>query len=115
MPVLSVLDCCVTVPDLDDALVFFGDLLGFDVEATGTHEQARSDALLGLDGARARYAIVTCPDHTEIELLEFRSPRGKPRDTRLPRYAGISVLTPIVDDLEATVAPARRQRLSAKR
>jgi catechol 2,3-dioxygenase-like lactoylglutathione lyase family enzyme len=96
------LHCCVNVPDLDEALVFFRDLLGFEVTSTGVCEESQIGPLLRMQDTEVPVAIVSCPDGTEIEVLEFRSPKGKTVDKRRFEDVGISVLTLIVDDVEAT-------------
>jgi catechol 2,3-dioxygenase-like lactoylglutathione lyase family enzyme len=102
VPALSILHCCVNVPDMDEALVFFRDLLGFEVAAQGKHKQGEVGPLLAMHDIDVLVAIVTLPDGTEIELLEFRRPLGTAADARTFEDVGISVLTLIVDDVEAT-------------
>jgi catechol 2,3-dioxygenase-like lactoylglutathione lyase family enzyme len=100
MPVLSVLHCCVNVPDMEEALVFFRDLLGFDLLMRGMHSDEQIGPLLRMEDTEALVAIIGCPDGSEIELIEFRRPRGEIRCKRQFEDVGISVLTLIVDDVE---------------
>jgi catechol 2,3-dioxygenase-like lactoylglutathione lyase family enzyme len=107
MRVLSVVHCCVSVPDLEDAIGFFRDILGFDLTGQGVHDPAVFGPFALMDEPDVPYAVVTCPDGTEVELLEYRNPRGRQRDTRRLEDVGISVLTLEVDDVEGLM-----QRLS---
>lgn len=101
MRALSILHPCITIPDLDEAIVFFRDLLGFELADRGAHDPKQLGPLLAMDDPDVPVAIVTCPDGTEIELLEFRRPRGELAVTRHFEDVGISVVTVIVDDVEA--------------
>ena len=101
MRALSILHPCVTIPDMDEALVFFRDLLGFEVAERGFHDPRQLGPLLDMDDPDAPVAIVKCPDGTEIELIEFRRPRGQPAVTRPFEDVGISVVTVIVDEVDA--------------
>ena len=101
MRALSILHPCVTVPDLTEALAFFRDLLGFEVADQGRHVPEQLGPLLGMADPDVPVAIITCPDGTEIELLEFRRPRGEPEVTSRFEDVGISVVTVIVDEVDA--------------
>jgi catechol 2,3-dioxygenase-like lactoylglutathione lyase family enzyme len=101
MRALSILHPCITVPDLDEALVFFHDLLGFEVADRGAHAPKEIGPLLDLEDPDVPVAIVTCPDGTEIEVLEFRRPRGEKVVAARFQDVGISVVTVIVDEVDA--------------
>jgi catechol 2,3-dioxygenase-like lactoylglutathione lyase family enzyme len=101
MRALSILHPCITIPDMDEALVFFRDLLGFEVAERGAHDPGQLGPLLGLDDPDVPVAIVTCADGTEIELLEFRRPRGELALDSRPQDVGVRVVTVIVDDVDA--------------
>ena len=101
MRALSILHPCITIPDMDEALVFFRDLLGFEVADRGAHDPKQLGPLLDMDDPDVPVAIVTCPDGTEIELLEFRRPRGSATVTSRFEDVGVSVVTVIVDDVDA--------------
>lgn len=76
-PVSTVGPIGITVSDLDRALPFYQEVLGFEkiseVEVAGT-EQER---LAGVFGMRARVARLTLGSET-IELTEYLAPRGRP-------------------------------------
>jgi catechol 2,3-dioxygenase-like lactoylglutathione lyase family enzyme len=98
---LSILHPCITIPNMEEAVVFFRDLLGFTLADRDTHDPKQLGPLLAMDAPDVPVAIVTCPDGTEIELLEFRSPRGEQAVSRRFEDVGISVVTVIVDDVTA--------------
>lgn len=101
MRALSILHPCITIPEMEEALVFFRDLLGFEVAERGAHDPKQLGPLLDLADPDVPVAIVTCPDGTEIELLEFRRPRGERVVTSRFQDVGISVVTVIVDEVDA--------------
>jgi catechol 2,3-dioxygenase-like lactoylglutathione lyase family enzyme len=103
MRALSILHPCITIPDMEEALVFFRDLLGFEVADRGAHDPKQLGPLLGLDDPDVPVAIVTCADGTEIELLEFRRPRGELVLDSRPQDVGVRVVTVIVDEVDAVV------------
>lgn len=104
MRALSILHPCITIPDLDEAIVFFRDLLGFELAERGAHDPKQLGPLLAMDDPDVPLAIVTCPDGSNIELLEFRRPSGELAVTTRFEDVGISVVTVIVDDVEAAAA-----------
>ncbi len=71
----------ISVPDLEAALAFYCDVLGFELESeSGWPKGAkRVDALVGLRDSASKVAMVRMGD-TRIELFEFASPDPKPRD-----------------------------------
>jgi lactoylglutathione lyase len=91
----------ITVPDLDEGLNFFRDLLGFEVARTFAQDPNEIGPLLGIEGPDVRAAILTASDGTEIELMEFAHPTGQRQVQRRPEDAGLMTVTIIVDDLDA--------------
>jgi catechol 2,3-dioxygenase-like lactoylglutathione lyase family enzyme len=96
-----------TVRDLDEALHFYRDLLGFEVVLIRpeiTHTYWRS--VVGFPDAVARDAVLQIPgtEH-QLELIEYKHPKGTPQDTT-PNNPGSSHVAYLVDDL-----PALYQRL----
>jgi hypothetical protein len=59
--------------------------------------------LTGYDNADVRATILECPDRTEIELAEFRRPRGQTKVSRQFEDAGLYSVTFTVRDLEDVV------------
>jgi glyoxylase I family protein len=73
----------ISVPDLDQALSFYSDLLGFEVvqrsEFNGDFPQA--DRAIGLPNVAARMAMLKAPN-THVELWEYHSPMPDDRTAR---------------------------------
>lgn len=73
----------ISVPDLDRALAFYGDLFGFEVvqrsEFNGDFPQA--DRAIGLDKVAARMAMLRAPN-AHIELWEYHNPPPEDRTAR---------------------------------
>lgn len=101
--VAGLLHAVVCVPDLEASLTFYRDLLGGRVTYSWEHDTATLAALTGYDTPSARAAVVTYPDDSEIELCEFRRPRGSSTVTREWFDAGINFITFRVPDIHATV------------
>jgi catechol 2,3-dioxygenase-like lactoylglutathione lyase family enzyme len=103
VPALRVLHPVITVSDLDAALVFYCDLLGLVVASDFVHDPELLAPLVGVENPDVRAAILRCPDGSELELAEFRSPRGRATCEKAFADAGITFVTLVVDDIEETV------------
>lgn len=100
----SHLGICVT--DLERALRFYRDLLGFAHEAEVEVAGEPTDTLLRLRGTQLR-AVFLVRDGVRVELLAFASPPGPPARTRPMHEPGLTHLSFRVDDLDATLAALR--------
>lgn len=98
----------ISVPDLDQALAFYSDALGFEVVQEGdwdrTHPQA--DRVIGLAETSARIAMLKAPN-AYLEIWQYRNPepedrRSRPCDFGYPHFA-----------LQVTDIEAEYERLSA--
>jgi len=91
----------LVVADLDAALHFWCDLLGFRVirqmEESGPH----IDAMMGLKDVRVTTAKLAAPDERMIELLRFHSHPDVPAWTGTPYSTGFTHVALTVDDLDA--------------
>ena len=93
----------LSTPDLERALRFYRDLLGFrevmDYEwPTGTHH---IDELTELEGSSARVVMLSA-GNAMLELFEYRSPRPRTADERRPvNDHGITHFCLDVVDLDA--------------
>jgi catechol 2,3-dioxygenase-like lactoylglutathione lyase family enzyme len=77
LPVTRVGSVGFTVSDMDRSLAFYTQVLSF-VKTTDVEVEGRAFELLsGVFGARARVVRLTLGDE-EIELTEYRAPRGRP-------------------------------------
>ena len=74
----------ISVPDLQVALDFYCDLLGFEIEnRSGWPKGARRvDALLALPDSAAKVVMIKLGE-TRIEVFEFESPIPSPRPDSL--------------------------------
>jgi catechol 2,3-dioxygenase-like lactoylglutathione lyase family enzyme len=110
----SVLPTALTVSDMDRALRFYRDLLGFRMaaELPPDAERARWDAyheqVSGLAGAQIRVVYLRAPDgQTHLELIEYLTPRVD-RRPRAPLSApGTAIVALGVRDSAAAVARLR--------
>ena len=71
----------ISVPDLQRAVEFYCDVLGFELESeSGWPKGAkRVDALVGLPDSASKVAMVRLGD-TRIEIFQYASPEPNPRD-----------------------------------
>ena len=92
----------VVVPDLDAAVAFFTDVLGFRPVRAATigEPEDRLSATFGApDGASVRVAFLETDGGT-VELLEWTAP-GAETDVRAPQDVGTAHLALSVADVEA--------------
>jgi catechol 2,3-dioxygenase-like lactoylglutathione lyase family enzyme len=101
---VGILHPVITVSAMDTALTFYRDLLGMTVVRDYVHDPAHLSTLLRVEEPDVRAAILRARDGGEIELVEFRSPRGRARNEKAFADAGHTMVTIIVDDIDATVA-----------
>lgn len=94
----------IGTPDLDAALRFYRDGLGFEVvqESEWHRDNPRADRAVGLRQASARMAMLKAPN-AFIELWEYREP--KPRNlVSDPNDLGYPHMALQVDDIQAEYA-----------
>lgn len=91
----------LVVADLEKALHFWRDLLGFKVarqmEESGTH----IDAMMGLKNVRVTTVKLAASDGNIIELLHFHSHPDQPAWTGTPYSTGFTHIALTVDNLDA--------------
>ncbi|RYF29694.1 MAG: glyoxalase/bleomycin resistance/dioxygenase family protein [Comamonadaceae bacterium] len=87
------------VASLDEALRFWVEGLGAQLERTGEMGGDFLGQVTGAHGAKVRMAIVSLADQT-IELLEFRGP-DHPSVPAKPFDPGFAHLALVVDDIDA--------------
>lgn len=97
----------VTCTSIDRSLTFYRDGLGLAVVERGVEADDRIGEVIGLPGARVRFADLALGDDRLIELLEYEQPIG--RALRLsPNDPGAGHVALVVDDVDAAL-----RRLSA--
>jgi catechol 2,3-dioxygenase-like lactoylglutathione lyase family enzyme len=98
-----------TVSDLDRSVVFYRDMLGFELIATQEKEGGYLAAIVGYPDAHVRMAHLRVPggDHV-LELFEYLAPAGARTDVE-PRNVGASHVCLLVDDLPAVYERLRER------
>jgi catechol 2,3-dioxygenase-like lactoylglutathione lyase family enzyme len=96
----------IAVSDMPEAVRFYRDLLGLQVSFDDYHDPAAISGLFGLSDPVVHSIVVSCPDGSEIELVEFERPR-RPRAIRSPGDPGVMAVNLLVDGVEAIVERLR--------
>lgn len=94
----------ISVPDMAAAVTYYRDLLGLRVTFDAYHDPAAIAALFGVPDPRLHAVVVGCPDGSELELVEWEQPRGRPVVPREARDAGILSVNLRVTGIEDLVA-----------
>jgi catechol 2,3-dioxygenase-like lactoylglutathione lyase family enzyme len=110
----SVLPPALTVSNMERALAFYRDLLGFSVaaELPPEAERARWDAyheqVSQIPGARIRVVYMQAPDgETHLELIEYVEPKEAPRPRPSFATPGTAIVALGVRDSAAAVERLR--------
>ena len=106
VPVLRLTHIGICVSDLERALRFYRDALGFAVEHEIHVGGEPTDRLLRLRGTDLR-AVYLARDGVRVELLAFASPPAPARPPRVFNEPGLTHLSFRVADLDATLAALR--------
>ena len=93
----------ITVSNMSEALVFYRDLLGLTIEFDGFHDPAAISQLFDIDSPRVHAVTVSCADRSEIELVEWHTPRGRQGADRTMPDTGIAAVNLLVSDIESIV------------
>jgi diaminopimelate decarboxylase len=92
----------VTCASIDRSLTFYRDGLGLTLLERGEETGERIGRVLGLTGARLRFADLALGDGRLVELLEYEAPVGRPLHPH-PNDAGAAHVALVVDDIAATL------------
>ncbi len=65
----------IAVSDMAEAVRFYRDLLGLRITFDDYHDPTAISALFDLAEPVVHAVVVSCPDQSEIELVEFERPR----------------------------------------
>lgn len=102
----------LVVADLDRALHFWCDVLGFRVvkqmDETGPH----IDAMMSLRDVRVTTAKLAAPDGNLIELLHFHSHPDRPKWEGTPYSTGLTHVALTVDDLDRLILTLTQEGVS---
>ena len=101
--ILGVHHVAISTPDVERALAFYRDVLGFEVVFDQTWPQgvAAADAITALDGSSARQLLLR-GGNAYLELFQYHAPAPRPGDPQRPVCDhGITHLCLDVNDLDA--------------
>ena len=90
----------LVVADLDRALHFWCDVLGFRIERQMDESGPHIDAMMGLQGVRVTTAKLAAPDGNLLELLYFQSHPDKPSWKGEPYSTGFTHIALTVENLD---------------
>ena len=90
----------LVVADLEVALRFWRDLLGFTVSRQMDESGPHIDAMMGLQDVRVTTVKLIAPQGGMIELLYFHSHPDKPRWTGTPYSTGFTHVALAVADMD---------------
>jgi catechol 2,3-dioxygenase-like lactoylglutathione lyase family enzyme len=98
----------IVVDDLAAATAFFVEL-GLELQGEAAVEGGWVDRVIGLEGVRAKIAMLETPDgHGRLELSKFHAPPGPGGDRQAAANApGIRHVSFAVEDIDAVVAGLR--------
>ena len=101
---MSLDHACVVVSDLEKAVSFWRDTLGWKVVREGQMAGSLMDKLIGVPGLKARQAVLVADEDVNtgmMELVEFSPPTSKPfpPDEKF-NDVGLRMLSISVDDVD---------------
>jgi catechol 2,3-dioxygenase-like lactoylglutathione lyase family enzyme len=97
----------IGVADMERAVAFYRDALGFAWEHELRMEGGPTDTLLRLRGSKL-HAVYLTRDGVRIELLHFASPPAPPRHERVLTEPGLTHLSLRVASMDEATALVRR-------
>jgi glyoxylase I family protein len=93
----------ITVSDIERSLVFWRDVLGFELSHRAHQKGELAEQITGVAGAEILIAVVKAPGH-KIELLEYRAPFDRrQRNEVRPCDLGSVHVALTVDNLDAVI------------
>ncbi len=92
----------IAASDLSTTVAYFRDLLGLQVTFDDDHDPAAISSLFGLSDPAVHAVVVSCPDGSEIELVQLTS-EARATARRAPFDPGLMAVNLLVTDLDAIV------------
>jgi len=92
-----------TVSDLDRAVAFYVDALGFEMISRAPRDPAIVQQISGVPGADIEVAYVQGPDH-RLELIRYHGPAERGHVRARSCDTGFAHIAFDVDDLDAAIA-----------
>lgn len=102
----------LVVGDLERALHFWCDVLGFKVMKQMDESGPHIDAMMGLQDVRVTTVKLAAPDGNLIELLQFHSHPDRPQWDGTPHSTGFTHIALTVEDLDQLVEKLTREGVS---
>jgi len=93
----------ITVSNLERSLVFWRDVLGFELSHTAHQRGEMAEEITGVKGAELKLAVVKAPGGHKIELLEYLAPADRKSANRRPCDVGFVHVALLVDDLDVVL------------
>lgn len=93
----------IAASDLATTVAFFRDLLGLRVTFDDAHDPAAIHGLFGITDPAVQAVVVSCPDGSEIELVQLTSEQRQ-AVRRAPFDPGLMAVNLLVRDIDAIVA-----------
>lgn len=94
----------LVVADLNKALHFWCDVLGFAITRRMEESGPYIDRMMGLQDVRVTTVKLAAPDGGSVELLKFQSHPDKPSWTGEPYSTGLTHIALTVENLDAACA-----------
>ena len=88
----SIFHAVICVSDMDEAMRFYGGILGLRKTFDDMHDPAAISQLFGFTEPVVRSVIYECADRTEFELVEYARPKGRQTADIEMNDAGITAL-----------------------
>jgi catechol 2,3-dioxygenase-like lactoylglutathione lyase family enzyme len=92
----------IAASDLTRTVAYFRDLLGLRVTFDEDHDPSAIEALFGLPRPAVHAVVVSCPDGSEIELVQLTS-ESRSVAARAPFDPGLMAVNLLVHDVDAIV------------
>lgn len=94
----------IAVSNLEKSMVFWRDILGFELSHTAHQSGEMAEEITGVKGAELKLAVVKAPGGHKIELLEYLAPPNRKENADLrPCDVGSVHVALTVDNLDAVV------------
>ena len=91
----------IVVSDIDLAIQFYCDLLGFSVKVDQIESGKHIDRFLGLESTRVRTVKLSLGEGSMLELLSFLNPNALLSDHRGLNSLGYTHIALTVDDIDS--------------
>ena len=93
----------ITVSNLERALAFWRDVLGFELSHRAHQRGEMAEQITGVKGAELKLAVLKTPSGHKIELLEYLSPSDRKNVHLGPSDVGHVHVALVIDNLEAVL------------